>query len=150
MMDDKDSNLTIGQILGHFQLTSLLGKGGMGEVYQAKDLKLGRGVALKVLPEEFARDADRAARFQREAKLLASLNHPYICTIHDIDEHAGQHFIAMELMEGQTLKQRMLGQRLTVWRRLTPKGSFIGTSSRRTSSSPRRATPKSWISGWQS
>jgi len=64
----------IGETLGHYQITSQLGKGGMGEVYQAKDQKLGRDVAIKVLPEEFARDADRVARFQREAKLLASLN----------------------------------------------------------------------------
>jgi eukaryotic-like serine/threonine-protein kinase len=104
----------IGKTLGHYQVTGRLGKGGMGEVYQAKDLKLGRDVAIKVLPEEFARDADRVTRFQREAKLLASLNHAHICTIHDIDEHAGQHFIAMELIEGQTLKQRMLGRQLDV------------------------------------
>jgi serine/threonine protein kinase len=68
----------IGNTLGHYQITSQLGKGGMGEVYQAKDQKLGREVAIKVLPEEFAKDADRVARFQREAKLLASINHPSI------------------------------------------------------------------------
>jgi serine/threonine protein kinase len=66
----------LGKILGHYQITSQIGKGGMGEVFQAQDLKLGRDVAVKILPEEFARDADRLARFQREAKLLASLNHP--------------------------------------------------------------------------
>ena len=71
----------IGKTLGNFQITSQIGKGGMGEVYQAKDQKLGRNVAIKVLPEEFAKDADRVARFQREAKLLASLNHRNIAAI---------------------------------------------------------------------
>ncbi len=104
----------LGKTLGHYQVTSMLGKGGMGEVYQARDLKLGRDVAIKVLQEEFARDVDRVTRFQREAKLLASLNHPNICTIYDIDEHEGQHFITMELIEGQTLKQRMLGRQLEI------------------------------------
>ena len=74
----------IGKSLSHYQITSQIGKGGMGEVYQAKDQKLGRDVAIKVLPEEFARDADRAARFQREAKLLASLNHPNIASIYGL------------------------------------------------------------------
>jgi serine/threonine protein kinase len=81
----------IGKTLAHYEITSLLGKGGMGEVYQAKDSKLGRDVAIKVLPEEFARDADRVARFQREAKLLASLNHPNIAAIYGIEESDGYH-----------------------------------------------------------
>lgn len=72
----------IGKTLGHYQITNDLGKGGMGEVFQAKDQVLGRNVAIKILPEEFARDADRIARFQREAKVLASLNHPNIAAIH--------------------------------------------------------------------
>ncbi len=76
----------IGKTLGHYQIINELGKGGMGEVYQAKDQKLGRDVAIKVLPEEFARDADRVARFQREAKVLASLNHPNIAAIHGLEE----------------------------------------------------------------
>ena len=76
----------IGKILAHYKILSHLGKGGMGEVYQAKDQKLGRDVAIKVLPEEFANDADRVARFQREAKLLASLNHPNIAAIHGLEE----------------------------------------------------------------
>jgi len=75
----------IGKTLGHYQITSQLGKGGMGEVYQAKDQKLGRDVAIKVVPDEFARDIDRVARFQREAKLLASLNHHNIAAIHGLD-----------------------------------------------------------------
>jgi len=115
MTADKASILMTGQTLGHYQITGQLGKGGMGEVYRARDLKLGRDVAIKVLPEEYGRDVDRVTRFQREAKLLASLNDPHICTIYDIDEHAGQPFIAMELIEGHSLMQRMLGQKLTVY-----------------------------------
>ncbi len=76
----------IGKLLAHYEVTSQLGKEGMGEVYQAKDRKLGRDVAIKVLPEEFSRDPDRVARFQREAKLLASLNHPGIAAIHRLEE----------------------------------------------------------------
>ncbi|MBN1833212.1 MAG: serine/threonine protein kinase [Deltaproteobacteria bacterium] len=79
----------------------------MGEVYQAKDTKLGRDVAIKVLPEEFARDHDRVARFQREAKLLASLNHPNIAAIHGLEEADGMHFLVMELIEGETLKDQI-------------------------------------------
>ena len=75
----------------------------MGEVYQAKDSKLGRNVAIKVLPEEFARDVERVTRFQREAKLLASLNHPNIAAIYGLEESGGAHFLVMELIEGQTL-----------------------------------------------
>jgi hypothetical protein len=109
LADDMATSLA-GKHYGTYHILSLLGAGGMGEVYRAHDSKLSRDVAIKTLPQEFARYPDRVARFQREAKLLASLNHPHICTIHDIDEHAGQHFIAMELIEGQTLKQRMLGR----------------------------------------
>jgi eukaryotic-like serine/threonine-protein kinase len=109
----------VGRQYGPYRILSPLGAGGMGEVYRAHDSKLGRDVAIKTLPPEFARDPDRVARFNREAKLLASLNHPQICTIHDIDEYAGQHFIAMELIEGQTLKQRILGQQLKVHEILT-------------------------------
>jgi serine/threonine protein kinase len=93
----------IGKALGNFKCTALLGMGGMGEVYRAKDLKLGRDVAIKVLPEEFATDADRVARFQREAKLLASLNHPNIAAIHGLEESNGIHFLVLELIEGDTL-----------------------------------------------
>ena len=97
----------IGRQLGSYEILSELGKGGMGEVYRAKDRKLGRDVAIKVLPEEFMQDDARKTRFQREAKLLATLNHPNICTIHDIGESEGHTFITMELLEGQTLKQRI-------------------------------------------
>jgi eukaryotic-like serine/threonine-protein kinase len=97
----------IGKTLGHYQITSELGKGGMGEVYQAKDQKLGRDVAIKILPEEFAKDADRVARFQREAKVLASLNHANIAAIHGLEETGGTNFLVMELVEGQTLADRI-------------------------------------------
>ncbi len=97
----------IGKRLAHYDITSQLGKGGMGEVYQAKDQKLGREVAIKVLPEEFARDTDRVARFQREAKLLASLNHPNIAAIHGLEEADGTHFLVLELIEGETLSERL-------------------------------------------
>ena len=97
----------IGKTLAHYEITSQLGKGGMGEVYQAKDQKLGRDVAIKVLPEEFAKAADRVARFQREAKLLASLNHPNIAAIYGIEESDGTNFLVMELVEGNTLEDRI-------------------------------------------
>ena len=97
----------IGKTLAHYEITSQLGKGGMGEVYQAKDRKLGRDVAIKVLPEEFAKDADRVARFQREAKLLASLNHPNIAAIYGLEESGGTNFLVLELVEGETLADRI-------------------------------------------
>ena len=87
-----------GKTLGNFECTALLGRGGMGEVYQAKDHKLGRDVAIKVLPEEFARDVDRVARFQREAKVLASLNHPNIAATYGLEESAGTNFLVLELV----------------------------------------------------
>ena len=93
----------IGRTISHFRIVEKIGVGGMGEVYQAKDTKLGRDVAIKVLPEEFAREADRVARFQREAKLLASLNHPNIAAIYGLEEVDGTNFLVMELVEGETL-----------------------------------------------
>jgi serine/threonine protein kinase len=97
----------VGKTLGNFTLEAQIGKGGMGEVYKAKDQKLGRDVAIKVLPEEFAKDTDRVARFQREAKLLASLNHPNIAAIHGLEEADGTHFLVLELIEGDTLADRL-------------------------------------------
>jgi serine/threonine protein kinase len=86
----------IAKTLGNFQCAALLGKGGMGKVYQAKDQKLGRDVAIKEMPEEFARDADRVARFQREAKLLASLNHRNIAAIYELEESDGIQFLLLQ------------------------------------------------------
>ena len=92
--------LEIGKQLGAYEIVGPLGAGGMGEVYRATDSKLGPEVALKVLPEVMARDPQRVARFAREAKLLAALNHPNIAGIYDFGEAAGTHFLVMELVEG--------------------------------------------------
>jgi len=97
----------IGKTLGHYAVSSLIGIGGMGEVYRAKDQKLGRNVAIKVLPEELAKDPVRVARFQREAKLLASLNHPNIAAIHGLEESEGIHFLVLELVRGDTLADQI-------------------------------------------
>ncbi len=97
----------IGKSLAHYEITGQIGKGGMGEVYQAKDTKLGRDVAIKILPEEFALDPNRVARFQREAKLLASLNHPNIAAIYGLEESESIHFLVMELISGDTLSDRI-------------------------------------------
>lgn len=101
-----------GTTLEHYEVLSPLGKGGMGEVYRAKDLKLGREVAIKVLPDAFGHDPLRVARFEREARAAAALNHPNICAIHKIGEHDGQPFIVMELLKGQTLEARLRQGRL--------------------------------------
>src|SRR6516165_7855831 len=99
--------LTVGTQLGSHEITSLLGKGGMGEVYRARDLKLKREVAIKILPDEFSLDTDRIGRFQREAEVLASLNHPNIAGIYDVQEAQGTRFLILELVEGETLSDRI-------------------------------------------
>src|SRR5216684_2536668 len=95
--------IAIGTQLGSHLVTASLGRGGMGEVYRARDTKLKREVAIKILPDEFSRDPERVARFQREAEVLASLNHPNIAAIYELDEDNGSRFLVLELVEGETL-----------------------------------------------
>jgi serine/threonine protein kinase/Tol biopolymer transport system component len=108
-----------GRRLGPYEILSAIGAGGMGEVYRARDTKLGRDVAIKVLPEAFAHDAERLSRFQREAKMLASLNHPNIATIHGLEQSDGAHYLVMELVSGHTLAERVRAGALKIEEGLT-------------------------------
>ena len=101
------ATLTRGTRLGPYEIDTVIGAGGMGEVYRARDGRLGRDVAIKVIPALFADDRDRLARFEREAKLLASLNHPHICTLHDVGRESGTDFIVMEYVDGDLLSDRL-------------------------------------------
>ncbi len=106
--------IQIGQQLGSVEITALLGKGGMGEVYRARDTNLKRDVAIKILPDGFSSDPDRVSRFQREAEVLASLNHPDIAAIYDLRETRSSRFLVLELVEGETLAERIPHGRIPI------------------------------------
>jgi serine/threonine protein kinase len=148
-----------GTRLGPYEILAPIGAGGMGEVYKARDARLDRTVAIKVLPSHLSDNVELKRRFEREARAVSSLNHPHICTLYDIGQQEGVDYLVMEYLEGETLADRLepylstkhcgtLSRSRTRWIKLTDKAWFIGISSRATSCSPRLAR-SCWISDWR-
>src|SRR5712671_3346267 len=114
IIENGQADLLVGQTIGHYKISKRIGSGGMGEVYLATDMTAGRKAALKLLPERFTGDAERLKRFQQEAHAVVALNHPNILTVYEIGEDHSTHYIASELIEGETLRQRLMRGRIEV------------------------------------